>query len=162
MNWLRLVAELRGAKPEEVATEFLRLLQNIWMDGYQYGSITTTETYNKTTGTIISIVVSEDGTVQQIKTDKIGEKVLDLGSTQIYIQGDQIEKTEEKPITTKTLTIRGPPGQPYTVIKLDEHKILTKRKFPNSGKTRIAPPKTTGNARILYGKKGTYILLLAP
>ena len=42
MNWLRLVAELRGAKPEEVATEFLRLLQNIWMDGYQYGSITTT------------------------------------------------------------------------------------------------------------------------
>jgi len=37
VEWLELVAKLRGSTPDRVATEVLRMFRTIWMSGYDYG-----------------------------------------------------------------------------------------------------------------------------
>jgi len=168
MKWLKLVAQLRGTTPDQLAAEIIRIFRGIWMSGYEYGrgeqAVMPTPTPSAAK-IDLSIIVHGQGEIVELREGARGLKIKDFNNISLHIYGDEILETTSRQVGGERIYITAPRRHEDIkychIVSLDEREIKSK-KFPKSRKISLKRPRDVRKIEIYYGKKALYIILLKP
>ena len=161
VEWLELVAKLRGVTPDRVATEVIRIFREVWMSGYDYGrGFKLPEKIN------LTLVVHGQGEFVELKEYAAGTKIGNFDNISLFIIGDVIKESKSRIVGRKTINITVPKKyrgmyKNFHVISLSNRRILFSRNIPSTNKLKFDRPTNVREICVCFGEKAVYVFLVS-